>query len=52
MNRADGKIFSILKSDIEERRAVSTAIMPTGLLDNLHPSEVRDLLAYLLKPTE
>lgn len=47
---ADGEIFSIKKSDVEERREMSTSIMPTGLLDNLHAEEIRDLIAFLLEP--
>ena len=36
------------KNDIEERRELSTSIMPSGLLDRLRPDEIRDLIAYLL----
>lgn len=46
--KADGEIFLIDKNDIEERREVTTSIMPSGLLDNLSPNEIRDLIAYLL----
>jgi putative heme-binding domain-containing protein len=44
----DGDIFFVDKDDIEERREVTTSIMPAGLLDNLSPDEIRDLIAYLL----
>lgn len=49
---ADGNIFLVAKDDIEERREVETSIMPTGLLDNLTPNEIRDLIAYLLEGEE
>jgi putative heme-binding domain-containing protein len=45
----DGVIFLVDKDDIEERREMTTSIMPTGLLDKLTPDEIRDLIAYLLK---
>lgn len=48
----DGKIFYLRKSDVEERRELTTSIMPTGLLDKLSADEIRDLTAYLLKGGE
>lgn len=44
----DGVIFQVIKTDIEERRELPTSIMPTGLLDRLTASEIRDLIAYVL----
>lgn len=44
----DGVIFYVDKSDVEERREMTTSIMPTGLLDNLTAHEIRDLIAYVL----
>jgi len=45
----DGQIFLLDKNDIEERRELTTSVMPNGLLDRLSPEEIRDLLAYLLE---
>lgn len=45
---SDGEIFLVDKDDIEERKELSTSIMPSGLLDPLTPDEIRDLIAYLL----
>ena len=47
--RSDGEIFFVDKNDIEERREVTSSIMPAGLLDNLTPNEIRDLIAYVLE---
>ncbi|MCG6158194.1 PVC-type heme-binding CxxCH protein [Rubinisphaera margarita] len=48
----DGQIFLLDKNDIEERRELTTSVMPNGLLDRLSPEEIRDLLAYLLEGDE
>ncbi len=48
----DGQIFLLDKNDIEERRELTTSVMPNGLLDPLRPEEIRDLLAYLLEGDE
>ena len=44
-----GEVFFVNKNEIEQRRELTTSIMPTGLLDALTPEEVRDLIAYLLE---
>lgn len=44
----DGQIFFVDKDDVEARRELTTSIMPSGLLDSLTASEIRDLIAYLL----
>ena len=44
----DGKVFYVDKDDIEERRELTTSIMPGGLLDRMSAKEIRDLIAYLL----
>lgn len=49
---ANGELFYVDKSDIEDRREMKTSIMPTGLLDKLTPSEIRDLIGYLLADAE
>ncbi|MEO2045083.1 MAG: PVC-type heme-binding CxxCH protein [Pirellulales bacterium] len=48
----DGNIFFIDKNDVEERREVTTSIMPKGLLEPMTASEIRDLIAYLLNGGE
>lgn len=45
---SDGVIFYVDKNDIEERRELTTSIMPVGLLERLDSGEIRDLMAYLL----
>ena len=45
----DGVRFSVDKDDIEERRELTTSIMPSGLLDTMTANEIRDLIAYLLE---
>ncbi len=40
----------IEKSDILSREVSPASMMPEGLLHNLTPDEVRDLIAYLMKP--
>ena len=45
---ADGKVFYVDKEDVEERREVTTSIMPSGLLDAMSSNEIRHLIAYLL----
>jgi len=44
----DGKTFSVLKTDVVEREELPISLMPPGLLLPLSPSEIRDLLGYLL----
>lgn len=45
---ADGKIFYVDKKDVQERREVTTSIMPSGLLDAMSVNEIRHLIAFLL----
>ncbi|MEM9645537.1 MAG: HEAT repeat domain-containing protein, partial [Planctomycetota bacterium] len=45
---ADGVTFFVDKEDVEERREMSTSIMPNGLLDGLSVNEIRHLIAFLL----
>ena len=44
----DGTVFYVDKGDVEERREMTTSIMPTGLMDALSANEIRHLLAFLL----
>ncbi|MEM7143834.1 MAG: PVC-type heme-binding CxxCH protein [Verrucomicrobiota bacterium] len=48
----DGKVFSVLKEDVTGREEIPISLMPPGLLLTLKPSEIRDLLAYLLEASE
>lgn len=48
----DGKVFYVDKEDVEERRELTTSIMPSGLLDNMSAIEIRDLIAFLLSNGE
>jgi hypothetical protein len=42
-----GKERSFLKSEIVQRKELSTSMMPDGLIDLLTDREIRDLLAFL-----
>lgn len=44
----DGTVFYVDKDDVEERREMTTSIMPSGLMDALSANEIRHLLAFLL----
>jgi len=44
---AKGEEFEIHQDDIAERHALSTSMMPEGLVDHLTTEELGDLLAYL-----
>ncbi len=37
-------------SDIESKARLGTSLMPEGLLDPLSPTDIRDLLGYVMKP--
>ena len=45
---ADGKETVLARADVKELRASSVSLMPSGLLDALKESQVRDLLTFLL----
>ena len=45
----DGKKISVPKLDIRKREELPISLMPPGLLHTMTASEIRDLLAYLLK---
>jgi putative heme-binding domain-containing protein len=40
------------RADIEEFRPSDLSLMPEGLLDPLKPDEVRDLIGYLMSPSQ
>ena len=42
----------VSKSTISQREALADSIMPVGLLDNLSGEGRRDLLAYLMHPSQ
>lgn len=44
---ADGQTVVIPRDDVEELKAVTTSLMPEGLLKDLSEQQVRDLFAYL-----
>jgi putative heme-binding domain-containing protein len=43
----ENKEFMIAEDQVQEVQSSKTSVMPAGLLDNLTPSEIRDLLVYL-----
>jgi len=47
LRTAANQTFRIKPSEIEERRALNTSLMPEGLLKDLKSSDVADLYAYL-----
>ncbi len=42
----------LLHDDIDERRETELSLMPEGQLDRMSADEVRDLIAYLMSPTQ
>ena len=48
--RSDGKRIRVAADDIEEIKDSKISAMPTGLLNELAPSEIADLVAYLMQP--
>ena len=44
--------MSLDRSEIESMRPSASSLMPDGLLDTLTPVEIRDLIAYLVHPTQ
>ena len=42
-----GKEFTVLRSDIEERNKTSNSLMPANVNEILQPDEFRDLIGYL-----
>ena len=49
--RSDSIRIRIEKDDIEEMRDSDVSAMPTGLLDELSPQQVSDLMAFLMQPS-
>jgi putative heme-binding domain-containing protein len=47
VRRINGLSLELLKSDIEERKKLDQSMMPTGIVGNLTPEQLADLLAYL-----
>ena len=44
--------LAISRADIDEIRPSELSLMPEGLLDTLPPREIRDLIGYLMSPTQ
>ena len=44
---SENKEFVLSEDEIDEIQSSKTSVMPAGLLDNLTPSEIRDLMVYL-----
>ncbi len=47
LRQSDGREVEIAKHDIEERRILTTSSMPEGLVGNLTPEQLGDILSYL-----
>ncbi|HEY1603345.1 MAG TPA: PVC-type heme-binding CxxCH protein [Pirellulales bacterium] len=47
---ADGEIIGVQQSEVAEVRPQNKSLMPDSLCDQLTPSELRDLFAYLRSP--
>jgi putative membrane-bound dehydrogenase-like protein len=48
----DKEQFTLLRADIEEIKLTTLSPMPDGLLQPLTPTQVRDLAAYLMSPSQ
>lgn len=48
LRRQDGKEDVLLRSDIDEIAATGQSLMPEGLEKDLKPSDMADLIAYLI----
>jgi putative membrane-bound dehydrogenase-like protein len=46
------EVIIMPKEEIDMLTRTKTSMMPDGLLDNLRPEEVRDLIAYLASPVQ
>ncbi|MDP6448369.1 MAG: L-sorbosone dehydrogenase, partial [Pirellulaceae bacterium] len=47
IRRATGVLVVLPRDDVEERVKQSISMMPDGLVDNVTPEQLADLLAYL-----
>ncbi len=47
VRRINGLALELLKSDVEERKKLDQSMMPAGIVGNLTPEQLADLLAYL-----
>ena len=47
IRRDNGLPLTLIQEDIEDRAKQSTSMMPEGLVDNITPEQLADLLAYL-----
>lgn len=46
------ELVTLADDEIEESRVTGKSAMPDGLLQNLSPDEVRDLIGYLMSPVQ
>ena len=46
------QLLVLAKADIADRKQSLISMMPEGLLENLKPAEVSDLVAYLANPSQ
>jgi len=46
------ELVTLADEEIEESRVTGKSAMPDGLLQNLSPAEVRDLIGYLMSPVQ
>jgi putative heme-binding domain-containing protein len=50
--RTANEMVVVPRGEIESRKSTTQSIMPEGLLDQLKPDEVRDLVGYLGSPEQ
>lgn len=50
--QTQNELKTIALSDIEETTQTTQSPMPDGLLENLSPDQIRDLIWYLMQPTQ
>lgn len=46
------ELLTIPSDEVEETKVTGKSAMPDGLLQNLSPEEVRDLIGYLMSPIQ
>lgn len=44
--------LTLMKNEIDEQKLTTLSPMPDGILQPLQPDQIRDLLAYLMSPTQ
>ncbi|MBN8600866.1 MAG: hypothetical protein J0M26_07550 [Planctomycetes bacterium] len=46
------ELLTVPSDEVEETKVTGKSAMPDGLLQNLSPEEVRDLIGYLMSPIQ